>query len=229
MDISYYIIYALLTNKVSGDFLSQQVVGVIGRSTILPCFSSDNGNKHTDINVRWRHNGTPSVCDITDGKCSREHQAAGYKNRTEVFPEEFVKGNFSLKLSNLTSTDAGEYQCFIIHSSELVKVQLHLNESTADKADTAANKEDTTANKGDPTTETRLMLQILLPLLSFVFLLLVCFIVFKYLKRRYKTCGSGVSAYGGHLSDNGSCQPLSNTPESANQNHKNFSGLQNNI
>ncbi|XP_065115858.1 ICOS ligand-like [Paramisgurnus dabryanus] len=229
MDISYYIIYALLTNKVSGDFLSQQVVGVIGRSTILPCFFSDNGNKHTDINVRWRHNGTLNVCDITDGKCSGERQEPDYKNRAKVFPEEFVKGNFSLKLSNLTATDAGEYQCFIIHSSELIKVQLLLNESTADKGDTAANKEDTTANKRDPTTETTLMLQILLPVFIVGFLLLVCFIIFKYLKRRYKTSGSGVSAYGGHLFDNGSCQPLSITPEPANQNHQDFSGLQTNI
>lgn len=233
MDISYFIIcvFALLTNKVSADFQSLQIVGVIGHSTILPCFFSDNGNEHTDINVRWRHNKTLNVCDITDGKCSREHQAAGYKNRTEVFPEEFANGNFSLKLSHLTSTDAGEYQCYILHSSERVKLQLFLNESTADKEDPIAdkadpiadkrdtsvdkedittNKGDTTINKGDTTAETRLMLKIIIPVLSCV--LLVCVIIFTYKKRCYKTCGSG--ANGGHLSDNGSCQPLSNTPES---------------
>ncbi|XP_065115974.1 butyrophilin subfamily 3 member A3-like [Paramisgurnus dabryanus] len=186
----YFIIclFALLINKVSAE--TENLVGVIGRSTILPCFFSNSGNTVTEIDVRWRHNKTLNVCDITDGKCSGEHQAAGYKNRTEVFPEEFVNGNFSLKLSHLTSTDAGEYQCFIIHSSELVKLQLRLNESTADKA--------------DPTTETRLMSRIIIPVLSFVLLLLVCVIIFTYKKRCYKSSSSGVSANGGHLSDNDS-------------------------
>nr|XP_055073080.1 V-set domain-containing T-cell activation inhibitor 1-like [Misgurnus anguillicaudatus] len=124
MAISYFIIcvFALLINKVS-----LQIVGVIGRSTILPCFSNESWYKLTDINVRWRHNGSLNVCDITEDKCSEEYQEPDYKNRTEVFPKEFEKGNFSLKLSNLMPTDAGEYHCFIIHSSELVKVQLHLN------------------------------------------------------------------------------------------------------
>lgn len=218
MGISYYIIcvFALLTNKVSADFLSVQIVGVIGRSTILPCFSSESWNKRTDINVRWRHNSTLNVCDITKGKYSGEHQEPDYKNRAEVFPDEFVKGNFSLKLSNLMATDAGEYKCFILHSSTLVKVQLHLNGSEADK--------------GDPTTDTRLMWHIFVSVFI-IFLLLVCVIIFTftYKKMCYKTSGSGVSANGGHHSDNGSFQPLSNTPEPANQNHQDFSRLQTNI
>ncbi|XP_073721761.1 uncharacterized protein [Misgurnus anguillicaudatus] len=104
-------------------------VGVTGGSVILPCVTSEIEHKLSDINVRWRHNGSLIVFDILHGNGSVENQNSGYKNRAESFPTEYKKGNFSLKLNNLTHTDGGNYLCYILHSSEEVITQLTINES----------------------------------------------------------------------------------------------------
>lgn len=128
MSISYCIcVLALLINKVS-----LHVVGVIGGSVVLPCTSREIEVKLSEISVHWRYNGSLTVYDIINGQCSVEDQEPVFKNRAEPVSKEYEKGNFSLKLKSLKHSDAGEYQCFITHSSELVKEQLLIKESTAD-------------------------------------------------------------------------------------------------
>nr|XP_055074610.1 ICOS ligand-like [Misgurnus anguillicaudatus] len=189
-------VFALLISKVS-----LQVVGIIGGSVLLPCASNDTKHERPDINVCWRHNGTLNVYDITKGNCSEKLQKADYKNRAKVFPDEYENGNFSLKLNDLIPTDAGEYQCFILHSSELVKVQLLVNVSKA--------------GNGDQPAETR-RIWISILVLPFVFLLffIVC-VVIIWKKRDYKTSGSKMSAPGRNPSGNSLFKPLSNTSEPA--------------
>ncbi|KAA0712398.1 hypothetical protein E1301_Tti018226 [Triplophysa tibetana] len=68
------------------------------------------------------------VYDIFKGKLSVEHQEPRFKNKTEIFPDDFVRGIFSIQLNKLEHTDAGEYECYIIHSGEHVNVQLLINE-----------------------------------------------------------------------------------------------------
>ncbi|XDV22135.1 hypothetical protein PO909_027094, partial [Leuciscus waleckii] len=113
--------------------LQETVEGVIGGSVLLPCSSTEHDHKLQDINVHWRHNGSKIVCDIVKGVETVSEQDHQYKNRTETFPEEYERGNFSIKLTDLTHTDAGKYTCFITHSSEHPTVQLIINESTAEK------------------------------------------------------------------------------------------------
>ncbi|XP_056125767.1 ICOS ligand-like [Rhinichthys klamathensis goyatoka] len=125
---SFICVFAVLINKVS---LQETVKAVIGGSVVLPC-SSTKDCKLQDINVHWRHNGSKIVCDILEGRHS-ETQDPDYKNRAETFPEEYERGNFSIKLTDLTHTDAGEFSCLISHSSELQTVLLTINESTAEK------------------------------------------------------------------------------------------------
>ncbi|KAI7794629.1 putative CD276 antigen-like, partial [Triplophysa rosa] len=115
------------------DYAHVTVEGVIEGSAVLPCISNTNEHKPDDINVRWRHNGSLNVCDMTKGKCSVKNQDSTYKNRIQVISNNYEELNFSLKLNNLIHTDAGEYQCFITHSSELVKVQLLIKEKTEAK------------------------------------------------------------------------------------------------
>ncbi|XDV22150.1 hypothetical protein PO909_027108, partial [Leuciscus waleckii] len=125
-------VFAVLINKVS----LQETVhreGVIGDSVLLPCSSTKHDLKPQDINVHWRHNSSKLVYDIVKGKDSLERQDPEYKNRAETFPEEYTRGNFSIKLINLQYTDAGKYICFITHSSEQPTVQLIISESTAEK------------------------------------------------------------------------------------------------
>ncbi|KAG1939882.1 butyrophilin-like protein [Pimephales promelas] len=82
--------------------LQETVAAVIGGSVLLPCSSTEEDHKPQDFNVHWRHNGSELVYDIVNGENSLELQNLRYKNRTECFPQEFERGNFSIKLNNLT-------------------------------------------------------------------------------------------------------------------------------
>ncbi|KAL0159690.1 hypothetical protein M9458_043415, partial [Cirrhinus mrigala] len=94
------------------------VVGFIGGSVVLPCFSKKPPLTNQNITVLWRYNYDLNVYDIINGKGSVDVQHQEYNNRAETFPEEYKTGNFSLKLNNLQHTDAGKYQCYIFMESE---------------------------------------------------------------------------------------------------------------
>ncbi len=90
----------------------------------MPCSSIGNGLKNEDITVYWRHNSSRNVYDIIEGKGSVEKQDTVYKNRAESFPNEYMKGNFSLKLHNLQYNDAGKYVCYITKTHQNPSTQL---------------------------------------------------------------------------------------------------------
>ncbi len=94
--------------------LQETVEGFIGGSAVLPCSSKKPPLKIQDINqVRWTTKYNLRVYDIISGKVFVEGQDPEYKNRTESFPNEYMRGNFSIKLNNLQHTDAGKYVCYI--------------------------------------------------------------------------------------------------------------------
>ncbi|XP_048038779.1 CD276 antigen-like [Megalobrama amblycephala] len=121
-------VFAVLINKVS---LQETVEAVISGSVVLRCSSTEHDHKLQDIDVNWRHNGSKNVYDIIKGQDSVVLQDQQYKKRTKTFPDEYLRGNFSIKLHNLTHTDAGKYICYITHSDEQRTVQLIIKESTA--------------------------------------------------------------------------------------------------
>ncbi|XDV22037.1 hypothetical protein PO909_027010 [Leuciscus waleckii] len=106
--------------------LQATVEGNIGGFAVLPCSSIDNGFKHEDITVYWRHNSSQNVYDILKGKGSVEKQDPAYKNRAETFPNEYMKGNFSLKLNKLQYSDAGKYVCYITKAHQNPSTQLFI-------------------------------------------------------------------------------------------------------
>ncbi|XDV22036.1 hypothetical protein PO909_027009 [Leuciscus waleckii] len=106
--------------------LQATVEGNIGGFAVLPCSSIDNGFKHEDITVYWRHNSSQNVYDILEGKGSVEKQDLAYKNRAETFPNEYMKGNFSLKLNKLQYSDAGKYVCYITNAHQNPSTQLFI-------------------------------------------------------------------------------------------------------
>ncbi|RXN02340.1 CD276 antigen-like protein [Labeo rohita] len=114
-------IFVVLIDKVC---LQVTVEGVIGGSVVLPCSSAKHDLKPEGINVHWRQNDGIHVYDITERKDSVANQHQRYKNRIETFPEEYVRRNFSIKLTGLTHTDAGKYICFITPSNEQETVLL---------------------------------------------------------------------------------------------------------
>ncbi|RXN20218.1 V-set domain-containing T-cell activation inhibitor 1-like protein [Labeo rohita] len=108
-------VFAVLINKVC---LQVTVEAVIGGSVVLPCSSAEHDLKLQDTVVYWRHNDSEIVCDIVKGQDSVTLQNHQYKNRVKTFPDEYNRGNFSIKLNNLTHTDAGEFICLISQSSD---------------------------------------------------------------------------------------------------------------
>uniref|UniRef100_A0A673HL68 Ig-like domain-containing protein n=1 Tax=Sinocyclocheilus rhinocerous TaxID=307959 RepID=A0A673HL68_9TELE len=112
--------------------LQETVVGFIGGSAVLPCSSKDPPHTIQGIGVYWRHS-SQNVYGIIYGKVSVEGQDPEYRNRTESFPEEYMRGNFSIKLNNLQHTDAGEYKCYIIEESVVWRVKPIPSEGTKPK------------------------------------------------------------------------------------------------
>uniref|UniRef100_A0A671SCS4 Ig-like domain-containing protein n=1 Tax=Sinocyclocheilus anshuiensis TaxID=1608454 RepID=A0A671SCS4_9TELE len=109
--------------------LQETVVSFIGGSAVLPCSSKDPPHTIQGIGVYWRHS-SQNVYGIIYGKVSVEGQDPEYRSRTESFPEEYMRGNFSIKLNNLQHTDAGEYKCYIIEESVVWRVKLLIKGKT---------------------------------------------------------------------------------------------------
>ncbi|XP_077082907.1 CD276 antigen homolog isoform X2 [Siphateles boraxobius] len=153
------------------------VKAVIGGSVLLPCSSTEHDLKPQDINVFWRHNGHEIVYDIIPNSNSLEKQNPEYKNRTETFPEEYERGNFSIKLNKIIYADAGTYICYITHSSEQPIVQLIINESTAEKGTVSTEKE----NQGDSVETSLLWLSV--GIASVIIVIVIGFIVAWWIRK----------------------------------------------
>ncbi|XP_050960557.1 CD276 antigen homolog [Labeo rohita] len=83
------------------------------------------------IDVSWRHNDSKIVCDIIPCSTLPVTQDPEYENRVETFPQEYLRGNFSIKLNNLKHTDGGQYICYIKNVDELKTVKLIINGSVS--------------------------------------------------------------------------------------------------
>ncbi|XP_051763693.1 ICOS ligand-like isoform X2 [Ctenopharyngodon idella] len=164
---SFICVFAVLINKVS---LQETVEAVIGGSVVLPCSSTERALKLQDIDVHWRHNDSKIVYDIIKCQDSLQKQDPQYKNRAETFPDEHLRGNFSIKINHLTHDDAGEFSCFITHSSEQKTVQLIINESTAEKGNKSTDQGNNREEAGTAvvTSSTLLWVYIVLPVVLLI-------------------------------------------------------------
>ncbi|KAM4872942.1 V-set domain-containing T-cell activation inhibitor 1 [Thomomys bottae] len=90
--------------------------GNIGEDGILSCtFEPDI--KLTDVVIQWQKEGVVgSVHEFRGGRddLSRQHQA--FRGRTELFSNQVIVGNASLRLKSVQLTDAGTYKCLIATS-----------------------------------------------------------------------------------------------------------------
>ncbi|XP_016109402.1 ICOS ligand-like [Sinocyclocheilus grahami] len=170
-------VFAVLINKVC---LQVTVEAVIGGSVVLPCSSTQHDHKLQDIDLSWRHNGSIIVVDIIPHRTSPMTQDPKYKNRTETFPEEYLRGNFSIKLNNLQHTDAGQYICYILHSSQYQTVELIINDSVSTEQ---GNQGETDHEGMGPSLPLLLVCIILLVLLISVIVFIVVFLRKKVLNQ----------------------------------------------
>ncbi|XP_057181547.1 CD276 antigen homolog isoform X2 [Triplophysa rosa] len=89
-----------------------KVEAVAGRSVILNC--SLRGINPEEISVQWREDNITFMFDIIKGI---ETVGQEYKDKVQSFPEEYQKGNYSIKIEHLQITDAGKYLCLITSTS----------------------------------------------------------------------------------------------------------------
>uniref|UniRef100_A0A673IC31 Ig-like domain-containing protein n=1 Tax=Sinocyclocheilus rhinocerous TaxID=307959 RepID=A0A673IC31_9TELE len=113
-----------ITVSIISVSLDVTVEAVIGGSVVLPCSSVKHDLKLQDIDVFWRDKDSETIYDFIKGTDFLESQDPRYKNRAQTFPDEYKRGNFSIKLINLTHADAGEFICYITPSNEQETVHL---------------------------------------------------------------------------------------------------------
>ncbi|RXN35792.1 CD276 antigen-like protein [Labeo rohita] len=126
----FIIVFAVQINKVC---LQVTVEAVIGGSVVRPCSSAESKLELKEMFVFWRDKDNRIIYDLNEGTDSLKSQDPRYKNRVQTFPDEYKRGNFSIKLINLTHTDAGQFNFYITPSDEQETVQLIIKESTNNK------------------------------------------------------------------------------------------------
>uniref|UniRef100_A0A8B9P6Z8 Ig-like domain-containing protein n=1 Tax=Apteryx owenii TaxID=8824 RepID=A0A8B9P6Z8_APTOW len=115
--VSLMLILLFFPGGVSLSSSQQPVVGVFGQDIILPCQLSPPVRLR-DMELLWRkYEPEYIIIHSYKDRGKQEVQGRDYKDRTELFPDEFIRGNLSLKLKSLRVKEAGNYQC-IVKSAE---------------------------------------------------------------------------------------------------------------
>ena len=83
----------------------------IGDDAVLSCHLEPEFDAKTQT-VEWRRDQT-IVHVYRNRDDDPAHQDESFRGRTSLFREEMIRGNISLKLTNVTEQDAGEYMCFV--------------------------------------------------------------------------------------------------------------------
>ncbi|XP_068019165.1 HERV-H LTR-associating protein 2 isoform X2 [Melanerpes formicivorus] len=124
--ILFLLIYLFHVGAPPWGFTEQKtIVGQFSQDCILPCSFSPGH----EVVIHWKR-GSRTVHSYYDQDDRLRQQDPGYKTRTHLFHQDIPNGNASLKLSNLTVTDEGNYTCYVgtLESSTEVKVVLRVRE-----------------------------------------------------------------------------------------------------
>ncbi|XP_055026565.2 uncharacterized protein [Misgurnus anguillicaudatus] len=98
---------------VTGDH--NVVFAYVGEEIVLNCMVDSTISPHHFEEVSWkkidRMSDTVLVLLFQNGTPFPESSHMHYRDRVEFFTEEIPKGNFSVKLKNVQTSDKGEYMC----------------------------------------------------------------------------------------------------------------------
>ncbi|XP_039608421.1 uncharacterized protein LOC120528341 isoform X2 [Polypterus senegalus] len=110
--------------SVSGS--DEPLVAALGEDIILPC-NVDTPVPLEELELEWIKKDTSSLVHLSvAGEDQPESQHKSYRNRTQIFHENLLIGDYSLKLKKTEVQDEGKYRC-VVHSrtqSEEVIVEL---------------------------------------------------------------------------------------------------------
>ncbi|XP_075061396.1 CD276 antigen homolog [Mixophyes fleayi] len=117
-----------------GSSCSYTVIsGIIGEDVILPCTVTYKEDFSYDaLTILWSTNDV-RVHQFFYDKFHRHLQNKIFKERTHLFYEEFPKGNMSLLLKNIQSSDAGIYECLVFLKEYTYIFKTHMELVVQDK------------------------------------------------------------------------------------------------
>ncbi|XP_033182426.1 CD276 antigen-like [Anabas testudineus] len=109
---------SVVKSNVTGSH--EPVQAVVGEDVILSCHLEPPFNV-TTFTVDWTFNGDLTVHVYRSQRDDPDALHEKFKHRTSLFLDELHNGNISLKLTNVSETDEGNYTCFVPRLESQVK------------------------------------------------------------------------------------------------------------
>ncbi|KAL7869894.1 hypothetical protein AOLI_G00138820 [Acnodon oligacanthus] len=97
---------------------SGPLIVTLGGSVMLSCYV-EAPSPVEELEVEWKRTDSEALVHLfQDGEGKSEAQNQAYSGRASFFTGEVERGNFSLLLTNLTTKDAGIYNCSVYRQQE---------------------------------------------------------------------------------------------------------------
>ncbi|KAG2456449.1 CD276 protein, partial [Polypterus senegalus] len=103
----------LREKRISNEFQSDDCLTAnIGDTVQIPCsLNTKEFLKAEDISVEWTTGDGRIIHSFVKGKDNLTNQVPQFKGRAQLFKPELSRGNLSLRLSNVSVDDEGEFEC----------------------------------------------------------------------------------------------------------------------
>ncbi|KAF3698106.1 V-set domain-containing T-cell activation inhibitor 1 B7 -like protein 4 [Channa argus] len=157
--IMIFMSLGLLFASTSAQVQEPEVIGshepigaVAGEDVILPCHLEPPFDV-TTLRVEWKFN--ESFVHVYRSRMDDTAlQDKKFKNRTFLFHNEMHTGNISLKLTNVSLTDAGKYTCYVPKlQSQVKRGYINLSVDSMDEGKKRQQEATTEAPKNNETTQ----------------------------------------------------------------------------
>ncbi|XP_055369852.1 butyrophilin subfamily 3 member A2-like [Betta splendens] len=155
----------------------QPVRAEVGDDVILPCHMEPPVDV-TTLTVEWTTRNGEVVHKFESRKDNTDIQNDTFKGRTSLFHDEMHKGNISLKLINVTLTDAGNYTCSVRKRLQKKKDNVELFVDSIDKKERDDDSKTTAL--------TAVHITIIINLLAFVLIAGVAGLIWRRHQRKYR-------------------------------------------
>uniref|UniRef100_A0A4W3GKC6 Ig-like domain-containing protein n=1 Tax=Callorhinchus milii TaxID=7868 RepID=A0A4W3GKC6_CALMI len=109
-------VYSQFKFTVTGPALP--VPAIAGSDVVLDCKCSIDLPRE-GVEVRWFRTRYDSPVHLyKEGRQQLETQDEAYRHRTQLFVEEFINGDVSLRLGDVRVSDNGAYTCFVDYGEQ---------------------------------------------------------------------------------------------------------------